>query len=327
MKKTITSIFIMIVLLFFAFEILTESKTILESVSYSFNIWKDNIFPSLFPFFVLSEILINYGFVEFIGELLKPVMQKIFKIDGNSAFIFVMSLVSGFPSNSKYTKELYKNGIIDLKTANKILMFSHFSNPLFILGTVSILFLNNKKAGLLILVCHYLGNLIVGLLFRNYNRFDSNNNSISLKKAIIKMHNKRINNNLQFGQIITNSIINSINTLLMILGVVTMFLVVTTVINNNIKLEEYYISILNGFIEMTQGLKYVSLANMPLKVKCIISTAILSFGGLSVHMQVINILSDTDIKYLPFLTARLVQTLVSSLLTLFLFDFWIYFLN
>ncbi|HHW69065.1 MAG TPA: hypothetical protein GX747_01835 [Tenericutes bacterium] len=325
MKKITASVLIMFLLLFFAFEILTESKSILESVTYSFNIWKDNIFPSLFPFFVLSEILINYGFVEFIGELLKPFMQKVFKIDGNSAFIFVMSIISGFPSNSKYTKELYKNNIINLKTANKILMFSHFSNPLFILGTVSVLFLNNKEAGLLILICHYLGNFIIGLLFRNYNRFDSDNNSISLKKAIIKMHNKRINNNLRLGQIITNSILNSINTLLMILGVVTMFLVITTVINNNVNLDEYYISILNGSIEMTQGLKYVSIANIPLKIKCIISVAILSFGGFSVHMQIINILSDTDIKYLPFLTARLIHSLISSLLTLFLFDFWISF--
>ena len=74
---------------------------------------------------------------------------------------------------------------------------------------------------------------------------------------------------------------------------------------------------------MTQGLKYVSIQEIPLKLKCIISTMIISFGGLSVHMQIISILSDTKIKYLPFLTARIIHSLISSLLVFFLFDWWL----
>ena len=102
-----------------------------------------------------------------------------------------------------------------------------------------------------------------------------------------------------------------------------MFLVITTIIDNNINLNSFHQSILNGFVEMTQGLKYVSLEEIPLKLKCILSTMIISFGGLSVHMQVISILSDTKINYLPFLTARIIHAIISSLLMFFLFDFWI----
>ena len=69
MKKKIVSVLIMICLIFCTYEILSESQTIMSAVSYSFNIWITNVFPSLFPFFVLSEILINYGFIELIGEL------------------------------------------------------------------------------------------------------------------------------------------------------------------------------------------------------------------------------------------------------------------
>lgn len=326
MKKIILSILIMALLIFFSIEVLNESKTILNSVNFSFNIWKDNIFPSLFPFFVLSEILINYGFIELIGELLKKVMNRVFKIDGYCAFIFVMSLISGFPSNAKYTRELHMKGIIDANTATKVLTFTHFSNPLFIMGTLSLIFLNNKEVGLLILLCHYFGNIIVGLIFRNYYPSPKSKDKVSLKRAIINMHNKRISNDLNFGEIITNSLLNSINTLLLILGVVTMFLVVTTVINNNIKLDNYYKSILNGFFEMTQGLKYVSILNIPLKLKSILSVIIISFGGLSVHMQIISILSDTKIKYFPFFTARILHSFISSVLVFLLFDWWINFL-
>ncbi len=73
---------------------------------------------------------------------------------------------------------------------------------------------------------------------------------------------------------------------------------------------------------MTQGLKYISLEAIPLKLKCTLSTMIISFGGLSVHMQIISILSDTKIKYFPFLTARILHALISSLLVFFTFNYW-----
>ena len=168
MNKKIISIIIIAILIFIGFEILTSSDQILNSVKFSLSIWYNNIFPSLFPFFVLSELLVNYGFIELVGELLKPIMIKIFKTDSKTAFIFVMSLISGFPSNAKYTRELYQNNLIDQQQATKILTFTHFSNPLFILGTLSLVFLNNKEVGLLILVIHYLTNIIIGILFRNY---------------------------------------------------------------------------------------------------------------------------------------------------------------
>ena len=137
------------------------------------------------------------------------------------------------------------------------------------------------------------------------------------------MHQKRMNNPSNFGQILTKALQNSISTLLLILGTVTTFLVITTIIDKNIQLNNYNQSILNGFVEMTQGLKYVSVLNIPLKLKSILTAMILSFGGLSVHMQVISIISSTKIRYFPFLVARVIHALLASILVFFLFDFWI----
>lgn len=320
MKKKVTSIIIMLTLTFICLEILTSSNEILESVKFSITIWSNNIFPSLFPFFILSEFFINYGFVEFMSELFKPVMIKLFKTDSKCAFIFIMSILTGFPSNAKYTRELYQNNSIDKKQATKILTFTHFSNPLFILGTLSISFLNNKEVGLLILSIHYFTNIMLGIIFKNYYPTNEKNSKISLKKAFNNMHIHRINNSNNFSNIMINSILNTINTLLLILGVITIFLVITTIINSNINLNNYNQSILNGFVEMTQGLKYISILNIPLKFKATLSTMILSFGGLSVHMQIIGILSDTEIEYIPFLTARILHSAISSILVFILFD-------
>lgn len=320
--KKIYSILIIIFLMFVGFEILTESSSILKSVDFSLNIFKNNVFPSLFPFFVLTNILVKCGFVELVSELFKKIMNKFFKIKGDAAFVFIMSLISGNPANAKYTKELLNEGLLNKYEATKILCFTCFTNPLFILGTVATLFLNNKDVGILILICHYLGNIIIGILMRNYFPSKKENSKVSLRKAIDRMHKKRISNNESFGEIITNSLISSINTLLLIMGVITTFLVITTIIDKNVSLNSVLQSTLNGFVEMTQGLKYISMENVPLKLKCILTVMILSFGGFSVHMQIMGILSDTEVRYLPFLCARMVHSLLSGIMMYFIFDLW-----
>lgn len=312
----------MTLLLSIAFFILTESKAVMEAVLFSFQIWKNNIFPSLFPFFLLSELLIQYGFVEFLGELLKPVMNRIFRISNQAAFIFVMSIISGFPSNAKYTKALLEEHKINEKEATKILTFTHFSNPLFILGTVSITFLGNREVGFLILFCHYITNLLLGLLFRNYYPSPKTDCRVSIRKAITNMTLARQKKKVSFPLILTNALNHTIQTLLFILGVTTTFLIITTLINQHITLSTFHQSILNGFFEMTQGLKYVSLLNIPLKIKGILTVMILSFGGLSVHMQLIGILSKSKIRYFPYFTARVLHATIASLMFFFLFDVW-----
>ena len=191
MKKIFINLVILLTVLIIGMEVLIESKSVLESVNFSFSIWKNNIFPSLFPFFVIGNILINLGFPSLIGELLKNIMYKLFKINGTGSFVIILSILSGFPSSAKYTKELLLKGEINDEEATKLLTFTHFSNPLFILGTLSIMFLNNKEIGLSILISHYIGNLFIGLLFRNYYISKKDTTKVSIKNALIKMNNSK----------------------------------------------------------------------------------------------------------------------------------------
>ena len=301
---------IMFLLILIAYLILLNSSIIIDTVIKSIDIFKNSIFPSLFPFFIISDLLVNYGFIEFISNIFKPLMNKFFKINSKCAFILVMSMISGFPSNSKYTKDLYLKGEINELEATKVLMFTHFSNPLFILGAISITFLDNKKIGLFILIIHYLTNFIVGFLLRNIIQTPINNTNINLKKET-----------LSFSNILSTSILNAFNTLFLILGTIIVFLVITNLLNEYIVFNPYIKGIISGILEMTGGISNISILDITLKQKSTIIGMILSFGGISVHMQVKSIISDTPIKYQPYLVARLLHSSITGLLIYFLFDF------
>ena len=313
MKKYINSFIILLITVFLTFEVIMNSDAVIDSARFSFTIWKDNIFPTLFPFFVASNLLIKYGFVELIGEFLKPVMNKFFKTNGECSFVLILSMLSGFPSSAKYTKELYDNGLINDKEASKLLTFTHFPNPLFVIGTVSVTFINNRLVGYFMLLSIYISNIIIGLIFRNYYVSKNNNLKVSLKTAISNMKD-RYKTNKNFGTILTSTLIDCINLLLLILGTISLFLIINKIITNMFGLNDFNRAIISGILEMTGGLKYFSLLNVPLNIKAIFSSMILSFGGLSVHTQVYSIIADTKIKYAPYLCARIIHIVLSGVL-------------
>ena len=285
---------------------LNHTTEVMQSIKFSFDIWKNNIFPSIFPIFIISALLINYGFVSISGYLFKPLMF-LFGINPNVSFAFIMSILGGFPSSSKYIKELLDKKLITEIDASKALMFTHFSNPLFILGTIS--YLLNRKIAIFILIIHYLTNFIIGILFRNYHN--------TYNKS--KIHIETLNNK-DIGSILINSIKNSIEILLLILGSISVCSILCTIINHTFNFNNLISALINGIFEITQGLKYVSLLNIPMKIKTTISVMFLSFGGISIHIQVKSILNETNIKYIPYLIARIIHTSISGILSYLLFD-------
>lgn len=291
--------FYLFILIGVLLEMLFNSSLIINSVNFSFSLCINNLFPSLFPFMILSNILIEYGFVDIISELLKPLVNKVFKSNEYGGVILILSLISGSPSNSKFISELLNKKLINEYDASKMLLYTHFVNPLFILNTIGISFLNNKKIGIIILISHYLGNFFIGILFRGYHKY-TDISKVNVTNIINNINKKRNN----FIVVLSNSIVSSINTLLIILGVITSCLIITSIININ--------PIFNGILEITQGLKYISTTNYVLLTKTILITFFISFGGFSIHAQCFSILSNRKIKYIPYLLARIIHGFISS---------------
>lgn len=306
MKKNLYNFTILSFLILCLLFILSNPKEIIEAGIFSLEIWKKNIFPSLFPFFILADLLINYGFVGILGNLLKKPIQSLFHLRSVCAFVIIMSLLSGFPSSAKYITKLYHEKIITLKEANHLITFTHFSNPLFILGTIFSL-LNNQKICLCILFAHYGANFILGILLREKKQETTQSKFEQTKKPFVACF--------------SNSIENTIHTLAYILGTITVFLVLTTVLFKYIDLPILLKNILRGFLEITQGIKYISAMDLSIHLKGLIITIFLSFGGLCIHMQVLGIIKDIKIKYSRYFFSRILHAILASSLYLFFLIF------
>lgn len=316
MKKKIYPLLYITIIIFIIINIFVNSKIVNEAINLSINMFIANIFPSLFPMFLISSMLVDISLPQVLGNIFKP-LTKVFKIKKEGTFVFFMSMFTGFPSSAKYINDLMDQKLINEEDATKLLTFTFFSNPLFIINTVGIMFLNNKKIGFLILLSHIITNIILGLLFRNYKLFQEKN-TISNFKSSIKELSSNINNTNLFD-VILNSIKKSLSTLIMIFGIITFFLILISIINKNLDINIFYKSIISGIFEMTTGLKMISNLNIGINIKAILSCFLISFGGLSVHAQIMNILNKKKVKYLPFLIARIIHAFLSSFILFLLF--------
>lgn len=297
--KKIKNLLIILILIYILLQLLLNVNEVHNIIFFSYHIFIYNIIPNLFPFLMISTLLINYGFVDICFKYLNSIMNFLFKVDGNASFVFIMSLLTGFPSNSKYVKDLLLEKRITSDMATKILTFTHFSNPLFIIGTISSFI--NKRVAFIVLMAHFLGNIIVGLIFRNFN-------CSSNKTNIIRTNEK------PFGVVLLSGVRNSIDTLLLIFGTMTFFLIISNTLSDLLNLNEFNKCIISGLLEFTQGLKLASLLNIGIKYKAILMGFFISFGGICVHAQVLSIISDTDIKYKYFLISRIIHGIVTSLI-------------
>ena len=258
-----------------------------KSIFQSYDIFIKIIVPNLFLAMIISDQLINNGFI----EICHSFFYKLFHINGIYSFIFIMSILTGFPSSAKYTKDLLNEHLIDEKSANKLIMFTHFSNPFFIIGTISYLF--NYHIAFKVLISHYLGNIILCFIFgRNINYITN------------KLNKKTF----------SDSIKNTIDTLLLVFGSITFFSIISAIIKVNFSFSTISNTLISGILEITQGIKYLSTLNISIKLKTIILTFFLSFGGLSVHTQVLSIINNTKIKYKNFFIARLYHSIISIII-------------
>lgn len=308
MKKIFIKFTTFLFIIFLIYSIFTKTKIVASSIEFSMNLFLKNIFPSLFPMFILTSVLTAIGLPDFLGNIFNKLWHILFKTKGISAFVFFSSMFSGFPSSGRLINDLLDKELINETDASKMLNFTFFANPLFVINTVGVMFLNDKKTGMLILFSHILGNIIVGILFRNLYQDNEKIETISFKKSLA-IFNKKINNTNIIKEFL-GSISKTIITLLNVFGIITCFIILINLID--IDINPLFNSLFKGIIEQTTGLKYLSMTNISYNLKVCFSCFLISFGGLSIHAQIFNILNNYKIKYYPFFLSRIIHASIST---------------
>ena len=319
LKKNLISIISILFIIFLTI----YSKENIIAVKEGLNLWINNVIPSLFPFFIATEILCNTSIINLLGRILEKPAIFLFNVPGESVFALIMGTISGYPSGAKIVSNLKSQEILSLEEAERLISFTNNSGPLFILGTVGISLLKDSHIGYILLISHIISCIFVGIIFRNWKK--SKKSNIRIKK--VKEYNNKNVSIKDFGEILGNSIRNSIITITNIGGFIVLFSVIISILNlsgffdiMSIIFDKMNISkeigngIISGLIELTNGVKNISLLPLTKFNICIISFLI-GFGGLSVLFQVYSIIAKENISIKPYFYGKLLQGILSFFIT------------
>lgn len=333
--------------LFLTIAMIQYPKETFDSAIIGLNLWWNVVFPSLLPFFILSEILMGIGVVHALGILLEPLMRPIFNVPGIGAFALSMGLASGYPMDAVITCKFRKNNLCSKVEAERLLAFTNTADPLFMFGAVAVGMFAMPELGATMAIAHYLASLLVGLIYRFYGRkrdqYSLNSEVIESKSIFIRafqeLYNSRKKDNRSFSALLGDSIKSSMNTILLIGGFIILFSVFLRILST-VGITSYLDSLFSllldliginttlaqslsiGLFEIDLGTLATSQAIAPLNEKAAVASAIIAWSGLSVHGQVASIVIEAGINMMPYMVARLLHAMLAAILTLLLLGPW-----
>ena len=317
--------FFTILFLLFIITLLLFSESNFIAAQNGLALWSTKVLPTLFPFFIATELLCKTNFAYILGKIFNKFMKPLFNVPGESCIALILGTISGYPIGAKIVCNLKKEKIISKIEAERLIAYTNNSGPLFILGTVGIALLGNKSIGLLLLTSHILSSLFVGYCFKFWkkDKLDTNFREMRFnsKQSLLKISD--------IGELLGNSIKNSISNILSIGGFVVLFSVILSILKNSGFINiinsifltfgipnEISTSIFTGIIELTNGINLSTsiYSSFPL-VSILITSFLLGLGGISVLLQVYSIIVKENISIKPYIYGKLLQGTFSVLLS------------
>lgn len=249
-----------------------------------------NLLPSLFPFFVLTNMLVKSGRIALLSGFL-----------------------CGYPAGAMACANLYQEGTLRKEEALRYSMFTSNAGPTFIVGAVGVGMCASKEIGFLLLGVHFMAALTVAALSfllipvkKTVKARTPQTESITVAPSVP---------HIPFGTQLTQAITSALRQIAIVCGYVIFFAVLIGLLRAT--------GIQNGIVfsllEITTGMNclltpFGSPASMPALLSILpLAAMLLGFSGLCIHAQIIAILNRAGLPARYFVFGKIMQALFSGL--------------
>ncbi len=279
------------------------------------------IIPSLFPFFVLSTMVVELGLARYLGRALDKIMRPLFNVSGACAMAFALGFIGGYPTGARTAISIYENGLCTKREAERLLSFCNNSGPAFILGVVGAGVFSSSKAGILLYLAHAVSSIIVGIIFRFYGREKGEN------KVYPAMQIETVQITTSFTKAVVSSFQSTINIcafvvfftvairMLFMFGIIPFVAdilgVILTPIGGGATDAE---RLLTGMIEISSGVWSLRDAATGAREQLAMAAFMLGWAGISVHCQVLSFIGQSGLTTRTYIVGKILHGLISAIL-------------
>lgn len=284
-----------------------------QSVLYAFTgltLWFQKMIPSLFPFMILSGIMVRMNLTDYFSLVLSPLIKPLFKVSGNGAYCIIMGFLCGFPMGAKVISDLYERRKISKSEASYLLCFCNNIGPIYFTGFV--LPVLGLSVHFIYLFGMYGLPLLYGILLSRLpgNAQTPQFTCQQIKESSLRSSscsNQNYTKNLEKTSVLAHidgSIQSAIESITKLGGYMILFNLLNLI--PALLLQESVLPICNALLEITSGISRMG-DSLPLAV-----LILLPFGGLSCIAQTYSIIKNTDLSIGKYCFHKCVLTIITA---------------
>ncbi len=314
-----------IIALWLVASIVTQPEEAFQAALQGVSMWWNIVFPGLLPFLVLSELMLAFGLIHGLSALLGPVMRKTAELPGAAAWPLVLGWTAGYTAGAEACARLHARQELTRSQSQWLLAVSSMPNPMFMLIVIGAGFLHQPAAGLMLACAVWLSALLCGAVLRlglparsfgtggaassaHWAQAAHSAQQSLLHQAGRAMLQARREDGRSFGSVLGDAISLSIQKLLQIGGFIIFGALVVRLLALSLP-GELSLLAFPGLYESHLGAYSASLLHDELgPALCVaVVAAILAWGGWSGLLQIRSALQGTDLRFAPFIAARLLH--------------------
>ena len=264
------------------------------------------LIPSLFPFFIVSNLLLATDFPEKLARLLRHPMEKTFHLNPNGSAAVVIGFLGGYPIGAKTAAQLYQHGKLTLYDTKQLLCLCNNTGPAIFFGLIGGALFPDFLTPLVCYLIHIASALLTAFLLRPQNPpqrlqagLEPAQSSTSLPQAVTAAFQS------------TGFICAFVLAFSILIGILQTLL---SVCFPAISERSVPFCILTGLLDLPNAIQSLTALSNP-RLQFILANAFVNWGGLCIHLQTRAVLQDMPVLLRNHRRAKLLQCILATLLS------------
>ena len=290
--------------------IIKNSEIAIEYMQTGLRLCATNVIPSLFPFMVISELLVASGFGEVLGKTLGMPFRRLFALSRAGCSAVLLGAICGFPVGAKTAVSLYDRGAITREELERLLTFCNIPSSGFLISAVGVSLFSSRKFGSFLYCTALIAALLSGVVGCVLCRSRASDEVPTIHLPI-----DRIGVNT-----CTSAVSSATAAMLSVCSYVIFFSSVLGCLSHALSalsLPSHLEALLFGVFEISSGVSAAAmLGNTP--IAAAICGFIIGWSGISVHFQIMSLCGSRGISFFPYFLSKFCQGIFCAITT------WVY---
>lgn len=291
------------VFLFFA--MLFSPKAVFDGAESGLLLWFQIVFPTLFPFMLVSGLMLSGGGLNAISRVFGRLFSSVFATSSNGAFAVISGFLCGYPMGAKISADLVRAGKISREEGAYLLSFCNNTSPVFIMNFIVWKTLDREELLVPTLVILITVPIVLSFVFRRFY--------LRSRKRFSDVSESGQKETERFSFSVLDSCLSDSFEGIVKVGLYIIFFSIMLSLLKEISSDNPLVCALLPALEITNGILVIGRSVPELAISYPLILGLTSFGGICAAAQTQCMLKGTGLPMIPYITQKLTAAAAASL--------------